>query len=140
MTPVMPKPTWEAQQLREKIDAGAQFVQTHICMDVVLLRRYLSHLVVNKLIQRTSVIAAVALLGSVEDERWLRENRPNVMVPDSVAKRLGAARDPCEEGIQICAETIRAMQEIPGLAGVTIMSARDLSAIPEVIRAAGLHD
>ena len=140
VTPVLPKPTWEAKQLREKIDAGAQFVQTHICMDVELLQRYLSHLVAHKLIQRTSVIAAVALLGSVEDERWLRENRPSVMMPDGVAKRLEAASDPREEGIQICAETIRSMQEIPGLAGVTIMSARDLSAIPEVVRAAGLHD
>ena len=140
VTPVMPKPSWEAKQLREKIDAGAQFVQTHICMDVELLRRYLSHLVANKLTQRTSVVASVALLGSVEDERWLRENRPNVMLPDGVAKRLESASNPREEGIQICAETIRAMREIPGLAGVNIMSARDLSAIPEVVRAAGLHD
>jgi methylenetetrahydrofolate reductase (NADPH) len=140
VTPVMPKPSWEAKQLREKIDAGAQFVQTHICMDVELLRRYLSHLVANKLTQRTSVVASVALLGSVEDERWLRENRPNVMLPDGMAKRLESASNPREEGIQICAETIRAMREIPGLAGVNIMSARDLSAIPEVVRAAGLHD
>jgi methylenetetrahydrofolate reductase (NADPH) len=140
VTPVMPKPSWEAKQLREKIDAGAQFVQTHICMDVELLRRYLSHLVANKLTQRTSVVASVALLGSVEDECWLRENRPNVMLPDGVAKRLESASNPREEGIQICAETIRAMREIPGLAGVNIMSARDLSAIPEVVRAAGLHD
>ncbi|MBT6208566.1 MAG: hypothetical protein HOI35_00900, partial [Woeseia sp.] len=117
VTPVMPKPSWEAKQLREKIDAGAQFVQTHICMDVELLRRYLSHLVANKLTQRTSVVASVALLGSVEDERWLRENRPNVMLPDGVAKRLESASNPREEGIQICAETIRAMREIPGLAG-----------------------
>ncbi len=140
VTPIMPKPSWEAKQLREKIDAGAQFVQTHICMDVELLRRYLSHLVANKLTQRTSVVASVALLGSVEDERWLRENRPNVMLPDGMAKRLESASNPREEGIQICAETIRAMREIPGLAGVNIMSARDLSAIPEVVRAAGLHD
>ena len=140
VTPIMPKPSWEAKQLREKIDAGAQFVQTHICMDVELLRRYLSHLVANKLTQRTSVVASVALLGSVEDERWLRENRPNVMLPDGMAKRLESASNPREEGIQICAETILAMREIPGLAGVNIMSARDLSAIPEVVRAAGLHD
>lgn len=140
VTPVLPKPTWEAQQLREKIAAGAQFVQTHICMDVELLRRYLSHLVAHKLIQRTSVIAAVAVLGSVADERWLRENRPNVMLPDGVAKRLESASDPREEGIQICAETIRAMREIPGLAGVNIMAAQDLSAIPAVVRAAGLYD
>jgi len=140
VTPVLPKPTWEAKQLREKIDAGAQFVLTHICMDIELLRRYLSHLVANKFIQRTSVIGSVALLGTVDDERWLRENRPNVMLPDGISRRLENASDPRAEGIKICAETIRAMRDIPGMDGVNIMSARDLSAIPEVICAAGLHD
>jgi methylenetetrahydrofolate reductase (NADPH) len=140
VTPVMPKPGWEAKQLREKVDAGAQFVQTHICMDVEILRCYLMHLVANKLIQQTSVIGAVAVLGSAEDERWLRKNRPNVMIPDDVVERLERSSDPRQEGVQICAETIRAMREIPGLTGVTIMAARDLSTIPEVIRAAGLHD
>jgi len=139
-TPVLPKPTWKAKQLREKIDAGAQFVQTHICMDVRILRGYLKHLVANKLIQRTSVIGAVAVLGSAEDERWLRTHRPNTMVPADVVERLERSSDPREEGVQICAETLKAMREIPGLAGVNIMAARDLSTIPEVIRAAGLHD
>ena len=140
VTPVMPKPNWKAKQLREKIDAGAQFVQTHICMDIELLRRYLRHLVENKLIQRTSVIGAVAVLGDAEDAVWLRDNRPNVMLPDGIVERLQNAADPREEGIRICAETIRAMREIPGMAGVNLMATRDLTAIPEVIREAGLHD
>ena len=140
VTPVSPKPTWEAKKLREKIDAGAQFVQTHICLDVTLLRQYLQHLVAHKLIQRTSVIGAVAVLGAAEDIAWLRENRPNVMVPDEIAGRMESASDPRQEGIDICAETVRAMSKIPGLNGVSIMAARDLSTIPEVIRAAGLHD
>jgi methylenetetrahydrofolate reductase (NADPH) len=140
VTPVMPKPNWKAKQLREKIDAGAQFVQTHICMDIELLRRYLRHLVENKLIQRTSVIGAVAVLADAEDAVWLRDNRPNVMLPDGIVERLQNAADPREEGIRICAETIRAMREIPGMAGVNLMATRDLTAIPEVIREAGLHD
>jgi len=140
VTPVMPKPNWKAKQLREKIDAGAQFVQTHICMDIELLRRYLRHLVEHKLIQRTSVIGAVAVLADAEDAVWLRDNRPNVMLPDGIVERLQNAADPREEGIRICAETIRAMREIPGLAGVNLMATRDLTAIPEVIREAGLHD
>ena len=40
VTPVLPRKDWKATKLREKIDAGAQFVQTHICMDVDLLRHY----------------------------------------------------------------------------------------------------
>jgi methylenetetrahydrofolate reductase (NADPH) len=137
-TPVMPKSNWGAKNLREKIAAGAQFIQTHLCMDVELLRRYLGYLVANKLIERTSVIGAVAVLGSADDALWMRKNRPDAMVPDSVLKRLEAAADPREEGIRICAETIKTMRGIPGIAGVNIMAARDLSAIPAVIDAAGL--
>jgi methylenetetrahydrofolate reductase (NADPH) len=62
------------------------------------------------------------------------------MLPDGIVERLQNAADPREEGIRICAETIRAMREIPGLAGVNLMATRDLTAIPEVIREAGLHD
>lgn len=137
-TPVMPKSNWGAKNLREKIAAGAQFIQTHICMDVKLLRQYLGYLVANNLIEQTSVIGAVAVLGSADDAIWMRKNRPNAMVPDSVLKRLEAAADPHEEGIRICVETIKAMRDIPGIAGVNIMAARDLSAIPAVIDAAGL--
>lgn len=139
VTPVVPRPNWKAKNLREKIAAGAQFVQTHICMDVDIMSRYLGYLVVNKLIGQTSVIGAVAVLGSADDAIWLRNNRPNAMVPDSVIQRLAGASDPRAEGIRICAETIKAISTIPGITGVNIMAARDLAAIPEVIDRAGVH-
>ena len=140
VTPVMPKKDWKAKQMREKIDAGAQFIQTHICMDIDLLRQYCRYLVENKLTQRTSVIGAVAVLSSVEDAQWLREHRPNVMLAADIVERLESADDPRAEGIRICGETIRAMSEIPGIEGVNVMAVRDLSIIPEAIRASGLHD
>jgi len=140
VTPVLPRKDWKATKLREKIDAGAQFVQTHICMDVDLLRHYCRHLVDNKLIQRTSVIGAIAVPGSAEDVGWLREHRPNVMVPADIVARLESSLDPAKEGVAIAAETIRAMRKIPGLDGVNVMAVRDLATIPEAIRMAGLND
>lgn len=139
VTPVLPKKDWKAKQMREKIDAGAQFIQTHICMDIELLRHYCRYLVENKLTQRTSVIGAAAVMSSVEDAQWLREHRPNVMLPTDVVQRLESADDPRAEGIRICGETIRAMSEIPGIEGVNVMAVRDLSVIPEAIQASELH-
>lgn len=137
-TPVVPGPGWQPKKLLEKIEAGAQFVQTHICMDLTVLDSYLRHLVSRKLIRKTSVIGAVAVIESPEDAEWLRKNRPNVMLPESLLERLANAKNPREEGIDICAETIRAMQNIPGMDGVSIMASRELASIPEVIRRAGL--
>lgn len=138
VTPVLPGPHWKPKKMLEKIDAGAQFLQTHTCMDIELLRRYLKHLVANKLIQRTSIIVSLAVLASADDADWLRANRPNVMLPDSIVERLRAASDPDAEGIQICVEIIHALQKIPGVDGVSIVASRDLAAIPRVVEAAGL--
>jgi methylenetetrahydrofolate reductase (NADPH) len=103
------------------------------------LTAYMKHLVEKKFIQRTSVIGAVAVLESAEDAQWLRDNRPNANVPEQVVDRLRAATDPKAEGIRICAETLRAIADIPGMAGANIVAARDLHTIPEVIRAAGIR-
>lgn len=136
--PVRPGPNWKPKKLLEKIDAGAQFLQTHTCMNVDILRRYAKCLVDKKFIQKTSIIGAVAVLESAEDARWLREHRPNVMVPDAVIERLENSPHPKEEGIDICAEAIRAMREIPGIDGVSIMATQDLSSIPRALQAASL--
>lgn len=138
VTPIIPRPNWKPNKLLEKIAAGAQFVQTHTCMNLEVLRSYAKCLVEKKFIQRTSIIVSVAVLESAEDATWLRERRPNVMLPDAVIERLRNSREPKEEGIRICAETIMALQDIPGVDGVSIMATRDLSSIPRALRAAGL--
>lgn len=137
-TPVLPGPRWTPRKVLEKIEAGAQFIQTHICMDIEMLRAWLKHLVLNKLIRKTSVIVSVAVLASADDARWLCDQRPNVNVPDELIRRMENATDPAAEGIRICAELIAGMREIPGVDGVCLVSVRDLEAIPEVVRAAGL--
>jgi methylenetetrahydrofolate reductase (NADPH) len=139
VTPVMPRSNWKPKKLLEKIDAGAAFLQTHLCMDIDLLRRYARYLVENKMIQRTSVIVSVAVLESSEDGKWLRDNRPNVMLPDAILERIDAAPDPGVEGIRICAETIAALTKIPGIDGVNVMASRDLKTIPAALDAAGIE-
>lgn len=138
VTPVSPGPKWKPAKLLEKIDAGAQFIQTHLCMNVGLLQRYLRRLVSDGLIHKTSVIVSVAVLQSADDARWLKENRPNVLMPDDVIERMDKADDPEEEGIRICAEIIRDLQGVPGVEGVSIMATQDLTSIPRAIQAAGL--
>lgn len=139
VTPVSPGPRWQPAKLREKIGAGAQFVQTRLCMDVKLLRNYLRRLVDDRLLHKTGVIVSLAVLESAEDARWLEANRPNVRLPEALIKRLDDARDPEAEGIQICAEIVRELRQLPGVHGVSLMATRNLVSIPRVIEAAGLE-
>jgi len=133
-----PKKSWNGKLLADKIDAGAGYLQTHICMDIEVLKTFMKRLVDNGIVRRTSIIGATAILGSAEDARWLRENRRNVLIPDSVVDRLEQASDPRQEGINICTEILHAMLDIPGISGANIMAAQDLATIPETIDAAGL--
>ena len=136
--PHRPAKQWKGKLLTDKIDAGAGYLQTHLCMDMDILKSFIKRLVENGIVRQTNIIGATAILGSAEDARWLRENRRNVLIPDSVVDRLEKASDPRQEGINICTEILQAMLGIPGISGANIMAARDLATIPETIDAAGL--
>jgi methylenetetrahydrofolate reductase (NADPH) len=139
VTPHSPEPGWVPKKLVEKIDAGAQFVQTHVCMDMDLLRRYMKHLVANELIRRVDVIAGTAIFPSAEAARWLKENRKNVIIPNAIIDRLRKAKDPEFEGVRICTEQLQEMAEIPGVSGSNILSGGNASAIAAAVRAASLN-
>ncbi len=138
VTPHGPKPGWVPKKLIEKADAGLQFVVTHLCMDLELLRDYMAHLVGNELTRRVAVIVSTAVLASAEDALWLRKHRPNATIPDALIKRLEASSDPLQEGIAICSEQLKELATIPGVDGVNIMASTDLSMIPAAIAAADL--
>jgi methylenetetrahydrofolate reductase (NADPH) len=138
VTPHSPQADWIPHKLMAKADAGAGFMLTYPCMDMALLRGYMKHLVSNKLTHRFSTIVTTAILTSAEDAKWLRDSRPNAVMPDPVVKRMESASDPVREGIRICAEQIQELREMPGIAGVNIMATTDLGQIPNVVSAAGL--
>lgn len=133
-----PQQDWQPTQLIGKLDAGAQFIHTQLCMDAPLIKRYMTRLVASKIVRRANVIIGVATLPSAKTAQWLRDNRRKILIPDSVIKRLDKADDPVAEGIRICAETIQQLAKIPGVAGVSILPMGDLTAIPAAIEAANI--
>lgn len=133
VTPHSPQPGWIPEKLTVKADAGAQFVQTHICMDMPLLRNYMKHLVASGLLRRISVFVTLAVLAHADDARWLCKNRPNTRIPENIIRRLDQAADPAQEGVQICAEQLGELAGIPGVSGAHLMASRQLEAIPAAI-------
>lgn len=138
VTPHGPKPGWQAKNITEKIDAGAQFVLTHTCLDVDLLRIYMKRMVETKLLRRVSVIVGMAVLSSSEDAQWVRKNRPNVIIPNDIVTRLSNAKDPEKEGIDICIEQINALKTIPGVSGAHIIASEKLINISTAIKNANI--
>lgn len=138
ITPHSPEPGWEPRKLTEKADAGAQFVQTHICMDPDLLRSYMKHLVASGLTRRLSFFVTLAIFSSADDARWLRDSLPNNRIPEELIQRLELAADSELEGVRICAEQMQQLAEIPGISGAHLIATRQLQTIPAAVEAAGI--
>ena len=94
-----PAEDWQPVELTAKLDAGARSVQTQICLDLELLRRYMKVLVAAQVIWCCHVVVSVPVLTSAHSARWLHENLRGCVVPESVARRFESARDPEAFGI-----------------------------------------
>ena len=134
-----PKAAWQPSSLLARVEAGARFIQTQLCFDTAALRRYMTHLVEARLTWSSAIIVSVATLPSAVTARWLRENLKGSLVPKKVIRRLEQARDPEQEGVDICAEILEELREIPGVSGAHLMTPGDQATIPAAIRAAGLR-
>ena len=139
VTPIIPKEGWPAQNLTKKVDAGAQFMITHTCLDMNIIKTYMKRLVATQLLRRMHLIAGIAILKSPEDARWLRENRPNVSIPINAVERLKKVSDPVKEGIKMCAEQLRELSETPGISGAHIIATNSVLNIPEAVALSGIY-
>ena len=135
-----PRKDWEPAKIERKAEAGAQFLLSNICMNPRLVRNYMAHIVSAGMPRRINVYVSVAVPGSADDARFLRDSRPNNLVPDELIARLEQAADPEQEGIRIGAEILRELSTIPGVRGAHLVATRNLAAIPAAIAAAGLSE
>ena len=133
-TPMDPTDDWQAEGLVLKADAGAQFIQTQLCFDIDIIRRYIERLNDLGVTKRLHVIIGLGPLASARSAIWMRDNLWGVLMPDSVIKRMEQAGDPNEEGIVICTELITQMQEIEGIAGAHFMAPLKHTNILEVLK------
>lgn len=132
--PRRPDANWKAAPLLGKMAAGADFVQTQFCFDLDVARAYIERLREENIVPRLGVIIGVGPIRSAKSARWMNENLFGVHVPPATIERLEAAADQAAEGRRICAELIRGLREIPGVAGAHVMApAQGTEAIAAVL-------
>ena len=137
-TPVDPEPGWRPTGLARKVEAGAGFVQTQLCWDIEIVRRYARALERAGLTDRVFLLIGIGPIASARSARWMRDNLWGVQIPDSIVDRLDRASDQKAEGIAICAELIRELAAVRGVSGVHLMAPVGLSSIPVAIRESGV--
>lgn len=127
------------RRLMQKIDAGAQFVQTQFVFDVAEFAGWMREVRDLGLHERCHILAGTGPIRSLRALERMRQ-LPGMRIPDDVARRLSGvpADRVADEGRQICAEVIAALQQIEGVAGAHVMAGGQEGMVPEILQRAGI--
>jgi methylenetetrahydrofolate reductase (NADPH) len=146
-------------RLAKKVAAGADFIQTQLIYDVPAFARYMEKVRELGLHEQAFILAGVGPLKSPGMARYMVNNVPGLLVPDSLIERMteagsawaGKSKDELtpddkkaraeawkQEGIKICIELIGQLREIEGVAGVHVMAIEWEEAVRPIVEGAGL--
>ncbi len=107
-------------QLKQKLQAGANFLLTQMIFDVPAFETFFKALTVEGLVERARVVAGVPVVVS-EFGLELVNRLPGVWLPPEVEQQYETAADIREFGIATARQTLATLRQIPGLAGVHLM-------------------
>ncbi|MGH2449874.1 MAG: methylenetetrahydrofolate reductase [Candidatus Limnocylindria bacterium] len=120
----------------EKIEAGADFLQTQPVFDIGKFGLWLGE-VMRAGGRNVAIIVGVLVLRSAEQAERLAKI-PGISLGEDVVGRMRAAADQEAEGIGLAVETVSALRKVPGVRGVHLYAIEWPEAVPHVVRLAGL--
>lgn len=123
--------------LRGKVAAGADFVQTQAVFDIDAFEEWMRLVRKEWLHDKVYILAGVMPLRSARMARFLVD-KLGVVVPHHVVDRMEKAPDALAEGKSIAVRTIKALRKLEGVRGVHIMPIGWEEIVPELAREAGL--
>ena len=132
----------EINRLRDKIVAGADFIQTQPIYNMEKFARWMELVREEQLHKKVKILIGITPLTSVAAARYMKTKLPDMDVPDEIIDRLWKSRNKgevAEEGMRITVETINQLREIEGVAGIHIMTIGREEIIPKICKAAGLY-
>ncbi len=129
-----------AMRVAKKVKAGAQFVQTQCVFNVEKFARWMEMVRELGAHERAHILAGITPMKSPGMARYMKNSVPGMDVPDGLIERIASVpkekyRD---EGLAICLETIDAVRNIEGIAGVHIMAIEWEDIVPAIVKEAGL--
>ncbi len=110
-----PTNTAQIVKLRKKIKAGIDFLQTQAVYDIAGFESFMEQISDIDV----PVIAGVIPLRSAGMARFMKQEIPGIDVPEEIIENMHKADDPAEEGISLCAESIRELKKLA--CGIHIM-------------------
>ena len=128
-------------RLMQKVEAGADFIQTHAVFDVDQFGLWLGAAKQAGITGKTAILAGVFPLESVEEAEALAKKYTEFQIPAPVIDRLKTAGDreaQRKEGLAICVETIDKLKNMSGLRGIHLLSGGKEGMLQAILSVSGL--
>ena len=146
VTPVYEPVYLQINKLRQKVEAGAMYIQTQGIFDLEVFKRFLD--MVDSVGIKTHIMAGIIPLKSAGMAKYMNENVPGIAVPQDMIDRLAAAAAegkekgvkglPTQLGIEMAAEMIAKIRDEHLCDGVHIMAIGAEKNVPKILDKAGL--
>lgn len=131
-----PRPL-QISRLRQKAEAGAQYIQTQGVFNLDQFRDFLED--ADKAGIHVPIMAGIIPLKSAGMARFMNRSVPGIAVPEEVIARLDAAPDGQQAGMEQAAELIARIREEKLCAGVHIMAVGAERNVPKILELAGIQ-
>ena len=127
-------------RLANKIDAGADFIQTQCIYNMPRFRDFMKQAVDMGLTEKAYILAGVTPMKSARMAQYMAKMVPGMDVPEELIERLkGAGKGKqAEEGIKFAIEQIEEFKDMEGVAGVHLMAIEWEHKVPEIAERAGV--
>ncbi len=146
VTPVYEPMFLQINKLRQKVEAGAMYVQTQGIFDLDTFKRFLE--AVDKAGIKTHIMAGIIPLKAAGMAKYMNENVPGIDVPQHMIDRLAAAAAegkekgvkglPMQLGIEMAAEMIAKIKDEKLCDGVHIMAIGAEKNVPTILDKASI--
>ena len=146
VTPVYEPIILQVNKLRQKVEAGARYIQTQGIFELDSLKRFLD--AVDKAQINVPIMAGIIPLKAAGMAKFMNQNVPGIAVPQDQIDRLTAAAEegkekgikglPSKLGIEMAAELIAEIKAQNLCPGVHIMAIGAEKNVPVILEKAGL--
>ncbi len=132
----------QVHKLRQKVEAGAGYIQTQGIFDLESLKRFLD--AVDRADIRVPIMAGIIPLKSAGMARFMNQNVPGIAVPqdqiDALANAKAEGKKPGQLGMDLAAELIAQIKAENLCAGVHIMAIGAEENVPAILEKAGVRE
>ena len=146
VTPLYDPIFLQINKLRQKVESGAEYVQTQGIFDLDSFKRFMDE--VHKAGIKTHIMAGIIPLKAAGMAKFMNANVPGIDVPQHMIDRLAAAAAegkekgvkglPAKVGMEMAAEMIAKIKDEKLCDGVHIMAIGAEKNVPKILDMAGL--